>query len=351
MKLPEQWSIVVVGAGSFGSALASLLAENDHHVTLVARNQNVVEEINNNQQNSRYLPGVQLSDKLRAVQDTKVVNEADLVLLTVPSHAMRSTCKSIKDHLPSDVYVVHATKGLEVNTLKRMSEVIHDELPHVSINHLAVLSGPSHAEEVSRGLPTTIVAASISQTTAELVQDLFMGRNLRVYTNPDITGVELGGSLKNIIALGCGISDGLQFGDNAKAALLTRGLVEITRLGLSMGASFSTFSGLTGIGDLIVTGTSKHSRNWQAGYLLGQGFSVEAAIAKVGMVVEGIKTTQAAVRLAEQYAVQMPIASTIYQILFEGQNPKLAVEELMGRSRRHEVEEFIQESTLNWQNL
>ncbi len=343
------WSIVVVGAGSFGTALASLLADNHQSVTLVARNQEVVDEINFSHQNTRYLPGAKLNSSLQAFHDFGVVKGAKLVLFAVPSHAMRAATKEVSPHIRPDTKVVHVTKGLEVASLKRMSEVILDELPQLSEDRLAVLSGPSHAEELSIGLPTTMVAASQSQSMAELVQDLFMGRNLRVYTNPDVIGVELGGSLKNIIALGCGISDGLRFGDNAKAALLTRGLVEITRLGLSMGASFSTFSGLAGIGDLIVTGTSKHSRNWQAGNLLGQGKSLEEALAKVGMVVEGVKTTQAAVRLADEYQVHMPIAEAIHQVLFEGKSPRLAVEELMGRTKRHEVEEFIQESALRWQ--
>ncbi len=342
------WSIAVVGAGSFGTALASLLAER-HHVTLVARNSEVADEINQFHQNTRYLPTVALHSSLCAVNHFSAVKNPKLVVLAVPSHAMRRVAKGISPDITPDASVVHVTKGLEVATLKRMSEVILDELPQLEGNRLAVLSGPSHAEELSVGLPTTMVAASQSQAMAELVQELFMGRNLRVYTNPDVTGVELGGSLKNIIALGCGISDGLQYGDNAKAALLTRGMVEITRLGLSMGASFSTFSGLTGIGDLIVTGTSKHSRNWKTGYLLGQGLSLQAALDQVGMVVEGVKTTQAAVRLANQYHVHMPIAEAIYQVLFEGKSPKTAVEDLMGRTRRHEVEEFIQESTLHWQ--
>ncbi len=344
-----KWSIVVVGAGSFGTALASLLADNHQSVTLVARNQEVVDEINHLHQNSRYLPDVRLNSSLQAVHDFGVVKQARLVLFAVPSYAMRAVTKAVSPHTLPDTKVVHVTKGLEVSSLKRMSEVILDELPQLSGDKLAVLSGPSHAEELSIGLPTTMVAASQSQAMAELVQDLFMRRNLRAYTNPDVIGVELGGSLKNIIALGCGISDGLSFGDNAKAALLTRGLVEITRLGLSMGASFSTFSGLTGIGDLIVTGTSKHSRNWQAGYLLGQGNSLEEALAKVGMVVEGVKTTQAAVQLSDKYQVHMPIAEAIHQVLFEEKSPRLAVEELMERTKRHEVEEFIQESTLHWQ--
>ncbi len=346
--MPESQPIAVVGAGSFGTALASHLAEAGHHTQLVARLQSVADEVNERRQNQRYLPGVTLSERLRATFDPLAIKEAQIVLLAVPSHAMRDACKAIVEHVDRQAYVVHATKGLEVATGNRMSEVILQELPQVSRNRLAVLSGPSHAEELSRALPTTMVAASASKSTAELIQEVFMGRNLRIYTNPDVVGVELGGSLKNIIALGCGISDGLGFGDNAKAALLTRGLVEITRLGMGMGASFATFSGLTGIGDLIVTGTSKHSRNWQAGHLLGQGLALDEALARVGMVVEGVRTTQVAVRLAHQYRVQMPIASALYEVLFDGKSPRVAVEELMGRSRRHEMEEFVHDSVMNW---
>lgn len=347
--MPKHISITVVGAGSFGTALAAQLAGNSHEVTLVARNLDVVNEINHDRRNSHYLQDVELNPGIIATTDVSIVKNSDVLLLAVPSHAMRKTCQEVAPYLSATIKVIHATKGLEVSSLMRMSQVILEELPNLREQHLAVLSGPSHAEEVSRQLPTTIVAASSSRQTAEYVQDLLMNRTLRVYTNPDVLGVELGGSLKNIIALGCGIADGLGYGDNAKAALMTRGLVEMTRLGLKMGASFSTFSGLSGLGDLVVTGTSKHSRNWNAGYLLGQGHKLDSVLTRIGMVVEGVKTTQAAVLLAEQYQVHMPIAQAIYEILFCEKPPRQAVEDLMGRSKRHEMEEFIQDSTAVWQ--
>ncbi|PWI59091.1 glycerol-3-phosphate dehydrogenase [Sulfoacidibacillus thermotolerans] len=342
--------IAVVGAGSFGSALASVFATNGHEVTLLARRDSLIQEINQHHTNKQYLPGVSLHPAIFATSDEKHIANADLIVLVVPSHAMRETCERIAPLLQSKskVKVAHATKGLEVGTMARMSTVILDSCPFLQEQNLAVLSGPSHAEEVSRELPTTLVVASASKSTAEYIQDMLMNRVLRVYTNPDVVGAELGGALKNIIALGCGISDGLGYGDNARAAIMTRGLVEISRLGIRLGAAFNTFSGLTGVGDLIVTCTSRHSRNWNAGYLLGQGFSLDDALQKVGMVVEGVRTTKVALAVANEVAVPMPIASAIGDILFNQKSPRLAVDELMSRTRTHEMEPFIQDATTGW---
>ncbi len=345
----DRRTVTVIGAGSFGSALASVAAANGHSVTLVARRQDVVDEINTAHRNERYLPGVNLDPHLVATTGHDAVWDSDLVLLAVPSHAMRETCRRIHTSLTPRAVVVHATKGLETGSRLRMSDVIFQELPELERRRLAILTGPSHAEEVSRGMPTTLVVASLSRGAAEYVQDALMNRALRLYTNPDVIGSELGGALKNIIALGCGISDGLLFGDNARAAIMTRGLVEIARLGVRLGAAYSTFSGLTGVGDLIVTCTSRHSRNWNTGYLLGKGVSLQEALDRVGMAVEGIRTTQVALELATQVQAPMPIASAIGDILFHGKSPGDAVGDLMGRTRTHEMEEYVQDSTASWE--
>ena len=340
--------VAVIGAGSFGTALACVLATNGHQVTLLGRNADAMERLNRTHQNERYLPGVVIDSSIVATTDIKRVASADVLVIVVPSHAMRETCRQLRPYLSDTKIVVHATKGLEGGTCQRMSEVIQQEIDTLKITQLAVLSGPSHAEELSRRLPTTLVASSYSRTTAEFVQDVLMNDALRVYTNPDVVGTEIGGALKNIIALGCGISDGLSYGDNAKAALMTRGLVEIARLGLRLGADFNTFSGLSGIGDLIVTCTSHHSRNWNAGFLLGQGWPLEDALAKVGMVVEGVKTTPSALKLAAKCDVHLPIAEAIHRVLFEDKPPLEAVSDLMQRMRKHEVEEYVQETIAGW---
>lgn len=340
--------IAIMGAGSFGTSLAAVVVKNGHDAILVGRNPDTVREINDEHHNERYLPRVVLPPLLRATVDPSLVAAADFVLIVVPSHEMRSTCRQLRPWVSPKQVVVHATKGLEIGTRMRMSEVILEEFPELSPRLLAVLSGPSHAEEVSREMPTTIAVSSASRTTAEAVQDAFMNVALRVYTNPDVVGTELGGALKNIIALGCGISDGLAYGDNARAALMTRGLVEIARLGTRMGAAYSTFSGLTGIGDLIVTCTSQHSRNWRTGFMLGQGVELDAALAHIGMAVEGIRTTRVALELADEMGVQMPIARAIGDVLLGDKSPQMAVSDLMSRLPRHEMEELVLE-TASWE--
>jgi glycerol-3-phosphate dehydrogenase (NAD(P)+) len=341
--------IAVLVAGSWGTALASVLADNEHCVTLWSRNPQQAEEINRERRNNRFLPDVILSDRLKAtVSLEEAVTDADAVVIAAPSAGMRDVAKRLRPLLSENTLLVHATKGFETGTLLRMTEVLAEELPQADKERLVVLSGPSHAEEVIRKCPTTVVVASRIMEAAEAAQDLFINSYFRVYTNPDVTGVEVGGALKNIIALGAGLSDGLGFGDNAKAALLTRGLAEIARLGAAMGGSPLTFAGLAGVGDLVVTCTSKHSRNWRAGALLAQGMTLEEVLQQMGMVVEGVKTTQAAFQLAKQYDVMMPITDELYRVLFEGKSPRHAVEDLMGRVRTHEIEEIAQPGSIKW---
>lgn len=331
---------LVLGSGSWGTALSMVLAENGHAVTIWGRDSEQVREINEEHTNSRYLPGIRLPNSIYATADLEeAFHGVEALLFVVPSHAMREVAKKVLPHLREGMTIIHATKGLEQGSLKRMSEVLREVLPPSFHRRIAVLSGPSHAEEVAAHLPTTIVSASETREVAEFVQDLFMNPRFRVYTNPDVIGVEIGGSLKNIIAIGAGLSDGLGFGDNAKAALMTRGLTEIGRLGVKMGANLYTFAGLTGIGDLIVTGTSRHSRNWRAGKMLGEGKKLQEVLEGMGMVVEGVKTTDAAYQLSLREGVTMPITHELYQVLFQGKDPKTAVEDLMGRGKTHEVEE------------
>lgn len=328
----------VLVAGSWGTALAAVLAGNGYRVALWTRSSEQADGINSTRMNARYLPGSELPEGLSATTDMAAALEgAELALFVAPSGAMREVARQAAPHLDSGTLVVHATKGFESDTLKRMSAVLSEELgrPQTSI---VVLSGPSHAEEVIRKLPTTVVVAAEQSDKAEQAQDAFMNNAFRVYTNTDVVGVEVAGAIKNIIALGAGLSDGLQFGDNAKAALLTRGLAEIGRLGTAMGASPMTFAGLAGVGDLVVTCTSTHSRNWRAGSMLADGTPLEEVLKRMGMVVEGVRTTRAAYELSRQYDVEMPITAQLYAVLFQGKSPKDAVDELMGRLKTHEHE-------------
>lgn len=333
-------NVAVLGAGSWGTALAIVLADNGHNVSLWGRREDQVNEINNDHKNEKYLPGVDLPENIQATtQLNECVKEADTIVLVTPTKAMREVLGQLKNELNSPVTIVHASKGIEPGTYKRISEIIEEELPESVLDSVVVLSGPSHAEEVSLRQPTTVTVSSVNMKAAEKIQDLFINQNFRVYTNPDVVGVELGGALKNIIALGAGLSDGLGYGDNAKAALITRGLAEIARLGTHMGANPLTFSGLTGIGDLIVTCTSVHSRNWRAGNMLGKGMKLEDVLENMGMVVEGVRTTQAAYELSKREEVEMPITQVLYDVLFNNKGAKQAVDDLMQRSRTHEVED------------
>lgn len=331
-------NVTVIGAGSWGTALASVLADNGHHVTIWVRDPKLADQINTKHVNEKYLPDVELSTHIVASTDLEsAVTGKPIVLLAVPSHAMRQICRQLVPFLDPEVLLIHATKGFELESLKRMSEVIMEEVPVAISSRLAVLSGPSHAEEVVLRQPTTVVIASESGESMLRSQDLLMNANFRVYTNPDLVGAEIAGALKNIIALGAGMSDGLGYGDNAKAALLTRGLAEISRLGMKLGAMPPTFAGLAGVGDLIATCTSKHSRNWRAGYLLGQGKELDDVLEHMGMVVEGVRTTNAAFALARREGVDMPITTVLYGILFEGKDPRQGVEELMRRGKTFEM--------------
>jgi glycerol-3-phosphate dehydrogenase (NAD(P)+) len=333
--------IGVLGAGSWGTALAIVLADNGHEVALWTRNENQAREINENHTNKRFLPNLNLSNRIVSTTSMEqAVKGKQAVLIVTPSHVVREVSAKMIALLDPETVIIHAVKGIEPDTLQRMSEVIYESGLDKERNGLVVLSGPSHAEEVSLKSPTTVVVASENQASAQVAQDLLINSYFRVYTNPDVVGVELGGALKNIIALGAGLSDGLGFGDNAKAALLTRGLAEISRLGIAMGANPLTFSGLAGVGDLIVTCTSHHSRNWRAGNLLGQGKPLQEVLDNMGMVVEGVKTTKAAFMLAQKYEIEMPITKELYRVLFQEKNPRTAVEDLMGRGKTQEIEKM-----------
>nr|WP_283214793.1 NAD(P)H-dependent glycerol-3-phosphate dehydrogenase [Paenibacillus sp. HWE-109] len=338
MTLTNKVSVLV--AGSWGTALASVLADNGKQVLLWSRNEEQVKEINEKHSNSRFLPNFELSPLIVATNSLQeAVEDADAIILVVPSSGMRDVASQIRPYVKKDALLIHATKGFEMSTLKRMTEVLADELPEMDPKRLVVLSGPSHAEEVVQKRPTTVVVAAEDLEAAEAAQDLMINAYFRVYTNPDVAGVEVAGALKNIIALGAGLTDGLGFGDNAKAALMTRGLAEIARLGTTMGANPLTFAGLAGIGDLIATCTSQHSRNWRAGNKLAKGMPLEDVLKEMGMVVEGVKTTKAAYELSSRYDVTMPITNELYLVLFAGKSPQLAAQDLMGRVRTHEIEE------------
>jgi glycerol-3-phosphate dehydrogenase (NAD(P)+) len=332
--------IAVIGAGSWGSALAMVLADNGHDVRLVGRRQEQMNELNERHTNESYLPNIELPTTIRGYTGMEeALDGVEAIVLVVPTKAMRETVRKIVPYLQKAVPVIHASKGIEPATHKRISEMIAEEDASTNrISSITVLSGPSHAEEVALRQPTTVTVASANDEAAKYTQNLFMNQQFRVYTNPDLIGVEIGGALKNIIALACGVTNGLGYGDNTKAAIMTRGLAEISRLGTTMGAKPLTFSGLSGLGDLIVTCTSVHSRNWRAGRMIGEGLSMDEVLEKMGMVVEGIRTTQAAYELSEKLEIDMPVTKALYSVLFNGIDPYQAAEELMGRVKRHEVE-------------
>lgn len=327
--------VSIVGSGSWGTAIAIMLAENGHQVTLWSYFPEESESLRQHRENLQFLPGVKIPESVTFTSQIADCVPADLVITASPSHAMRNTAKALSQVVEKGQVVLNISKGLEEETLATLSNVLKEELPDCEI---AVMSGPSHAEEVSRKIPTTNVVAAERESTANRIQDIMMNKRFRVYTNPDVLGVELGGSLKNVIALCAGVLDGMGLGDNTKAALMTRGIVEMARLGTAMGAKAETFYGLSGIGDLIVTCTSMHSRNRRAGILIGQGKSVEEAQSEVKMVVEGVKTCRAVYVLAQKVGVEMPIVNEAYRVLFEGMHPKDAVTHLMEREKKHESE-------------
>ena len=331
--------VCVLGTGSWGTALALSLAKNNFDVHMWSRRKERAESINKNRENTEYLPGATFPDNLNVTDDLdEAVKDSKIVVLAVPSQAVRGMCVKLKGKLTPDQIIVNVAKGLEKGTGKRLSEVCAEELPD---SKYVMLSGPSHAEEVAKDLPTTIVVSSEDIEYAQIVQDAFMSPTLRVYTNSDLIGVELGGALKNIIAFGAGICDGLGYGDNTKAALMTRGITEISRLGVAMGAKAITFTGLSGIGDLIVTCTSIHSRNRRAGILMGQGKTLQETLDEVQMVVEGITATEVAYKVSRDLNIDMPITEAIYSVLYQGANPNEAVLELMTRTKKHEMEEVV----------
>ena len=327
--------VSVIGSGSWGTAIAIMLAENGHQVTLWSYFPEESESLREHRENLQFLPGVKIPETVTFTSKISECVPSDLVITASPSHAMRNTAKALSQVVEKGQMILNISKGLEEETLATLSDVLKEELPDCEI---AVMSGPSHAEEVSRKIPTTNVVAAEKESTANRIQDIMMNKRFRVYTNPDVLGVELGGSLKNVIALCAGVLDGMGLGDNTKAALMTRGIVEMARLGTAMGAKAETFYGLSGIGDLIVTCTSMHSRNRRAGILIGQGKTVEEAQAEVKMVVEGVKTCRAAYALAQKVGVEMPIVNEAYRVLFEGMPPKDAVSHLMEREKKHESE-------------
>ena len=327
--------IGVIGAGSFGTALATVLAGKGHDVTVWARKREQVENIIQTRENSHYLPGVKLPDKIKFTDNLKeAAADKDYLLFTVPAQSFRGVLKEAAEYFDHSVPVINVAKGIEKGTLLRLSQVSEEIMPDIKY---VALSGPSHAEEVARQLPTTVAVAGTDHDLAMEIQEIFFTDRFRVYTNEDLAGVELGGALKNIIALGAGISDGLGFGDNAKAAMMTRGITEMTRLGLTMGADMKTFSGLTGIGDLIVTCTSMHSRNRRCGILIGKGVNPDEATHRIGMVVEGISTAEAAYALAQRYNIDMPITESIYKVIHGEMDARSAVSYLMGREMKNEM--------------
>lgn len=336
--------IGVIGAGSFGIALAFLLSNNGHDVTVWSRSEASVAKLREYHGNKDKLPGVILSDNVKFTSSMQqAVSGKDILVLVVPSAHMRETVKLMAPFVKSDSedqpIIVNCTKGIEESTLMVMSDVILDELPG---SRVCVLSGPSHAEEVGKKLPTTIVVGAFDKETAKEVQNIFMNDVFRVYISPDMLGIEIGAALKNVIALAAGMADGYGLGDNAKAALITRGIAEISRLGMAMGGKFETFAGLSGIGDLVVTCASMHSRNRRAGILIGQGKTMQEAMDEVKMVVEGVYSAKAALTLARQYDVDMPIVQGVNEILFEGKSVEEGITELMIREKRRE------NSSLDW---
>ena len=326
--------VSVIGAGSWGTALALLLSKNGHDVTMWSILEDEIRMLDKEREHKSKLPGVKLPDTMKFTTDLKeAVEGKDFLVLAVPSTFTRGTAKNMCPYVAEGQIIVDVAKGIEEATLMTLSQQIEDEIPQADV---AVLSGPSHAEEVGRGLPTTVVVGAKTEKTAEYLQQMFASEVFRVYTSPDMLGMELGGSLKNVIALAAGMADGLGYGDNTKAALITRGMFEMNKLAVTMGAKQETLNGLTGIGDLIVTCESKHSRNRKAGMLIGQGYTMQQAMDEVKMVVEGVYSAKAAIALAKKYGVDMPIIEEVNKVLFEDKPAKEAVNDLMLRDKKME---------------
>lgn len=327
-------NISIMGAGSWGIALSILLNNNGHNVKIWSVFPQEIEELDKTRENKKCLPGVIIPDSIHFTTKAEdAVNGADVIVLAVASPYTRSTARLFAPFVKEGQYIVNVGKGIEEETLETLYDVVSDEIPNST---LAVLSGPSHAEEVGRGIPTTCVIGTKHKKDADYLQNIFMSDVFRVYTSPDVLGICIGGSLKNVIALAAGIADGLGYGDNTKAALITRGITEIARLGVAMGAEIETFIGLSGIGDLIVTCASMHSRNRRAGILIGKGYTKDQAMEEVQMVVEGVFSAKAALKLSEKYNVEMPIVYQVNEILFNNKKPDLAVRDLMLRDKKIE---------------
>ncbi len=328
----------VIGSGSWGTALARVLSKNGHEVTLWSRREEESRMLREERENKSKLPGVKLPDDILCTTDLEqTVEGKDILVLATASPSIRSMAKKMAPYVAAGQLIVDVSKGIEESTLMILTDVIAQEIPQC---RAAVLSGPSHAEEVGRDIPTTVVAGAKDRETAEYIQNLFMNKVFRVYTSPDMLGIELGGALKNVIALAAGAADGLGCGDNTKAALITRGIAEMSRLGVAMGGHIETFNGLTGIGDLIVTCASMHSRNRRAGILIGQGKTMQEAMDEVKMVVEGVNSAKAAKTLAEKYGIDMPIVQEVNQVLFEGKTAREALADLMLRDKKIEHPEL-----------
>jgi glycerol-3-phosphate dehydrogenase (NAD(P)+) len=328
--------IALIGAGSWGTALSKVVTDNGHDTCVWSIDQREIDMLREKHQQVEKLPGVILPEGIFYTTDlAEAIKGRDMLVLAVPSPFARSTAQKMKEFVEPGQIIVIVTKGIEESTLMTMSDIVEQEIPQADV---AVLCGPSHAEEVGKGIPTTIVAGAHSKETAEKIQAAFMNEYFRVYTSPDMLGMELGAALKNVIALAAGMADGLGYGDNTKAALITRGITEITRLGVAMGGHMETFYGLTGVGDLIVTCASMHSRNRRAGILMGQGKSMDEAMKEVNQVVEGVYSAKAGKVLSEKYQIEMPIIAQINQILFEGKDASLAVKELMLRDGKNEIQ-------------
>ncbi len=327
-------NIGIIGAGSWGTALSWLLANNGHQITVWSIVEEEIQMLREHREQKDKLPGVILQENTLFTTDMEeAIKDKDVLVLAVPSPYTRSTAAKMAPYVKEGQKIVNVAKGIEESTLMTLSEIIEQEIPKAEVS---VLSGPSHAEEVGKGLPTTIVVGSKNKETAEYLQNLFMSHVFRVYISSDVLGIELGAALKNVVALAAGIADGLGYGDNTKAALITRGIAEIARLGISMGGRIETFYGLTGIGDLIVTCASMHSRNRKAGILIGKGASMEEAMAQVKMVVEGVYSAKAGYALSQKYHVSMPIVEQVNKVLFEGKSASEAVGELMLRDKKVE---------------
>lgn len=327
-------NVMVVGSGGWGTASAKHLCELGHNVTLWSWKEEESQRLKNDLENKEFLPSIKLSDKINFTSDISLVKDKDLIVLVTPSKVIRHTASQMAPFVTKDTPIVILSKGIEKESLKTLSEVVKEEIPQSKV---AVMSGPSHAEEVARKIPTANICACEDIQVSEFIQNIFMSETFRVYTGDDVIGVELGGALKNVIALCAGIIDGIGFGDNTKAALMTRGTKEIARLGVKMGAKEETFYGLSGMGDLIVTCTSMHSRNRRAGILIGKGYSLKEAIDEVHMVVEGVENAVASYELSKKYDVSMPIVEKAYEVLYMDKNPKQAVIELMTRSKKDET--------------